>query len=63
MTGPSKQEDGQMWKYTILPLCPELVLAMTTVTLPVPAQRRLSISIGLFIGSYFSVITVSILII
>ena len=38
-----EQEDGHRRKYTIPLLCPELVVAVTTVTLPVPAQRRLSV--------------------
>ena len=33
-------------KYTIVPLCPELVVAVTIVTLTVPAQRKLSVLFG-----------------
>ena len=35
------QEDAHIRKYSILPLSPELVVTVTSIHLPTPAQRRL----------------------
>ena len=52
------QEDAHRQKYRILPLCPELVVAVTSVTLPVPAQRRM-VCFWEFIDQHFGVIKTS----
>jgi hypothetical protein len=54
---PWEQEDSQRLNYIVLPLCPMAAFAVTTVTLPVLAWRRLAISSflhGFYFGEIFT---------
>ena len=49
------KEDAHRRKYSLLPICPELVMAVTSVTLPVLAQRKLVCFLE-FNDQHFSII-------